>query len=126
MTNEERIQHLEGQILEARPRAEKFMRGLGWLLTAAAVLLGLYATNKALSVAQCVNGALASRDMPSATDNAAHIAFAQAVQGLFLPASASKAQQQAEVASFKRAVNSYVVTLLADQRDRNSHPLGKC
>lgn len=99
----------------------------GVLVVAVLALEGEKSANShASAVANCVNTDLATRNAPSSKDSAAHIAFAKAVEGLFLPADATPAQRAAELELFERQIQAYVVTLVADQKTRAATPLGKC
>lgn len=77
-------------------------------------------------IGDCINTNLGQRSAPTARDARAHIAFARAVDGLFLSPSATQAERIAEGARFKTQVQAYVDTLVKDQADRDAHPLGHC
>lgn len=76
-----------------------------------------------IQLAICTNTNLGQRSAPSALDAKAHVAFAEAVDDLFMPTTLTPEQQKTRI---KKQVQTYVNQLIADQDTRNAHPLGKC
>jgi ribosomal protein S15P/S13E len=96
---------------------------LAWVAQGAA----LRASENAKSTAQCVNSILATRNRPSAADARSQISFAESVlTALTLPSTLTPPEQQAALTALVTEVRSHVNTLIADQKARDSHPLGKC
>lgn len=96
------------------------------MIAVAALVIALVAETRAGNIGNCINTNLGQRSGPTAHDARAHIAFARAVDGLFLTPSATQAERIAEAARFKVQVQAYVDTLVKDQADRDAHPLGRC
>lgn len=111
-------------------RREKVLRVIGWVCSVIAVVslvVAVYATQQAWDTSTCVNGILGERAPTTTQDARAHIAFAKALDEVFkISATEPKAQQSAQVARFKKAVDIYARTLAADQANRDAHPLGQC
>lgn len=86
------------------------------------------AVARAEATAKCVNDALGKRNQPTQKDAAAHIAFAKTIDGLFQqPTRPPTAKQRAAAtAALKSKIDQYVRQLVADQANRDSHPLGHC
>jgi hypothetical protein len=84
------------------------------------------AAHRAQAVAACINTNLGLRAGPANRDSAAIRQFISAVNDLFLSPAATMAQRQAEAEHFHRVVRDVKATLIADQADKNAHPLGRC
>lgn len=106
--------------------AEKFP----WIWASLTMVLVIAVAGLAVAlfrVEGCINDNLGKRSAPSSQDAAAHIDFAQAVYALFdQPPDATLRERQQIGLTFKAQVHTYVVTLLADQREREENPLGQC
>ena len=114
--------------MSQRRASDRWVRST-WLLAAvigALVIAFTVLAVKLASVEACINDNLGKRSAPSSEDAAAHIEFARAVEGLFLPKTATPKQRAAESRLFKAQVRLYVNTLVADQAQRDRSPLGQC
>lgn len=82
---------------------------------------------EAQAVSACLKQVLTDRAATSKADADAHVAFAIALEKLLTqPVKATPAQQLTAFKAFLGSLSSYVQTLVADQRYRDQHPLGKC
>jgi hypothetical protein len=96
---------------------------LAWVAQGAA----LRASENAKGTATCVNSILATRNSPAAADARSQIAFAESVlTALTLPQNLTTTEQQAALTALVTEVRNHVTTLVADQKARDAHPLGKC
>lgn len=106
---------------------QKFWRAISTLcslIAVVALVLALLSSLATSNLANCTNANLGTRSAPSANDARAHIAFAQAVLSLFDPEPRVSPTQRG--LNFQAATQKYVSTLVADQKLRDAHPLGKC
>jgi ribosomal protein S15P/S13E len=97
------------------------------IVACGALVIGLFATSASYRTAKCVNHILGTRNQPAVKDNRSQIQFAESVlTAITLPSTLTPPEQQAALTALVTEVRSHVNTLIADQKARDSHPLGKC
>ena len=130
MTEREAIEHLKTTTptvtLTLGQRAARIVAWVCSGIAVMALIVSVYATRKAWDVSACVNNVLAERTVPTTNDNNAHISFAQSLEALISLKTVDPKAQAAAVDQFRSATALYLTVLVADQKLRDAHPLGKC